>query len=119
MSKPDGSYRGRPGRKPYRRFRSVGSVLPRIVKQLNLQEAVAVQPAVTLWPEIAGDKIARHARALFVDRKTLVVAVDGPTWMTQLTFLRPQILRKISSRIGKGLIEDVRFVPAQARPVSP
>ena len=103
----------RPGR--YRKFRSVGSVLPRVLKGLKLDKVLAAQPAVTLWPEIAGPKTAEHTRALEVNGNTLVVVVDSPAWGAQLRFLKPQLLKKIDGRVGKGLIRDLRFVLGQGK----
>ena len=94
----------------YRKFRSVGSVLPRVLKGLKLDKVLAAQPAVDLWPQIAGPKTAEHTRAVEVDGKTLVIIVDGPAWSAQLRFLKPQLIKKIDARIGKGLITDLRFV---------
>jgi predicted nucleic acid-binding Zn ribbon protein len=97
-----------------RKFRSVGSVLPRVLKGLKLDRVLAAQPAVDLWPQIAGPKTAEHTRAVEVDGKTLVIIVDGPAWMTQLRFLKPQLIKKIDGRVGKGLITDLRFVLGNA-----
>jgi predicted nucleic acid-binding Zn ribbon protein len=99
----------------YRKFRSVGSVLPRVLKGLKLDKVLAAQPAVDLWPQIAGPKTTEHTQAVEVDGKTLVIVVDGPAWMTQLRFLKPQLLKKIDARVGKGLITDLRFVLGQGR----
>ena len=93
-----------------RRFRSVGSVLPRVLKGLKLDKVLAAQPAVDSWPQIAGPKTAEHTRAVEVDGKTLVVVVDSPAWMVQLRFLKPQLIKKIDARVGRGLITDLRFV---------
>ena len=98
----------------YREFRSIGSLLPRVLKQCRLDKVLAAQPAVTLWPEIAGPRTAAHTRAIEVDGSTLVVVVDSPAWIAQLRFLKPQLLRKISGRVGKGLLRDVRFVLGNA-----
>jgi predicted nucleic acid-binding Zn ribbon protein len=98
----------------YRKFRSVGSVLPRVLKGLKLDKVLAAQPAVDLWPQMAGPKTAEHTRAVEVDGKTLVIVVDAPAWTTQLRFLKPQLLKKIDERIGKGLITDLRFVLGNA-----
>ena len=103
----------RPGK--YRKFRSVGSVLPRGLRQFKLDKVLAAQPAVTLWPEIAGPKTAEHTRALEVDGNTLVIVVDSPAWIAQLRFLKPQLLKKISGRVGKGLVLDLRFVLGQGK----
>lgn len=97
----------------YRKFRSVGSVLPRVLKGLKLDKVLAAQPAVTLWPEIAGARTAAHTRAVEVDGGTLVVVVDSPSWTAQLRFLKPQLLKKIEGRVGKGLVRDIRFVLGQ------
>jgi predicted nucleic acid-binding Zn ribbon protein len=90
-------------------------VLPRVLKGLKLDKLLAAQPAVDLWPEIAGPKTAEHTRAVEVDGKTLVVVVDSPAWMAQLRFLKPQLIKKIDARIGKGLITDLRFVLGQGK----
>jgi predicted nucleic acid-binding Zn ribbon protein len=89
-------------------------VLPRVLKGLKLDKVLAAQPAVDLWPQIAGPKTAEHTRAVEVDRKTLVVIVDSPAWSAQLRFLKPQLLKKIDGRVGKGLITDVRFMLGNA-----
>ena len=102
----------RPGR--YRKFRSVGSVLPRVLKGLKLDKVMAAQPAVNLWPEVVGPKTAEHTRAVEVDGSTLVVVVDSPAWIAQLRFLKPQLLKKIAGRVGQGLVADVRFVLGNA-----
>ncbi|HTW91095.1 MAG TPA: DUF721 domain-containing protein [bacterium] len=90
-------------------------MLPRVLKGLKLDKVLASQRAVTLWPEIAGPKTAAHTRALEVDGSTLVVIADSQAWMTQLRFLKPQLLRKIETRMGAGLVSDVRFVLGRAR----
>jgi predicted nucleic acid-binding Zn ribbon protein len=96
-----------------RKFRRVGSVLPQVLKGLKLDKLMAAQPAVTLWPKVAGPKIAEHTRAVGVDGKTLVVVVDSPAWIAQLRFLKPQLLRKVAGHVGKGLVGDIRFVLGQ------
>jgi len=85
-----------------------------VLKGLKLDKVLAAQPAVDLWPQIAGPKTAEHTRAVEVDGKTLVVIVDSPAWSAQLRFLKPQLLKKIEGRVGKGLIADVRFVLGNA-----
>jgi predicted nucleic acid-binding Zn ribbon protein len=71
---------------------------------------VAAQPAVNEWPRLAGERIAQHARAVAVDRGVLVVVVDSPAWMTQLAFLKPELLRKVAARVGRGRVKDLRLV---------
>lgn len=91
-------------------MQSLNDVLPAVLARIGLKNKVNVYRAVAEWRAIAGEAVARHAVAIAVEEKTLVVAVDSPAWMTQLLFLKGQLLKKIVSQIGPGLIEDVRFV---------
>lgn len=91
-------------------FKSVPERLPAVLRQFGLGDKIAVYQAVADWSLIAGEGLARHSRAIAVEDKTLVVAVDSPAWMAQLYYLKGELLLKISRHIGKGLITDVRFV---------
>lgn len=97
------------GRGP-RGFRTIKEVLAAVLEELGLGEKVVVYRAVTDWPEIVGPQVARHTKALAVEDKTLVVAVDSPAWMTQLFYLKAQLLEKIANRIGSGRIVELRLV---------
>jgi predicted nucleic acid-binding Zn ribbon protein len=99
----------------YTKFRRIGEVLPKVVKSLRLTESVAAQPAVSSWPEMVGAAIARHSRAVSVEKQTLVVVVDSPAWMAQLKYLMPDLLRRIDARVGKGRVKEIRLVPGRAR----
>jgi predicted nucleic acid-binding Zn ribbon protein len=81
-----------------------------VLRRLGLDKELAAQRAVTIWPEVVGAKVAAHTKALAVEDKTLLVAVDGPVWMTQLVFLKAALMRKLCGRVGPGLIADIRFV---------
>ncbi|MGQ9707445.1 MAG: DciA family protein [bacterium] len=98
------------GRRRSKGFKSLAEKLPAVLEQFGLKDKVMVYRAVAEWRTIAGEGVARHSRALAVDDKTLVVAVDSPAWMTQLFYLKGQLLENIGRQIGKGLVTDVRFV---------
>lgn len=97
-------------RRKKKTFQSLNKALPAVLARIGLKSKVQVYRAVAEWQTIAGDAVARHASAIKVEEKTLVVAVDSPAWMTQLLFLKEQILQKIAAQIGPGLIEDIRFI---------
>ncbi len=94
----------------WKKFKSVDELLPRVLRRLHLDRVVAEQPAVELWPEVAGEAVARHARARSVDDGVLCVAVDSAGWMTQLTYLKPQLVARLNQRAGRRVVRDIRFV---------
>lgn len=95
------------------RFRRLGDVLPQVVRKLRLDAVAAAQPAVNDWPVIVGARIAAHTRAVSIERGVLLVVADSPAWMTQLAYLKPQLLRKLSARVGRDRVTDIRFIPGR------
>lgn len=97
----------RAGRK---RFKPVSAVLPRVLRKLHLDRAVAEQPAVAAWAEVAGEATARHARARSIEDGVLTVVVDNAGWKTQLTWLKPQLVARLNARLGRRIVRDIRLV---------
>lgn len=91
-------------------FKSISESLPAVLKEIGLAEKVAAYQAVAQWLEIVGPAIARHASAVGVEEKTLVIAVDSTAWMTQLFYLKNEILKKVGEHIGPGLVTEIRLV---------
>ena len=97
------------------RFRRLGETLPAVLQRLGLDRELETQSLLDTWPKLVDEKIARHTRAVRLDRGVLVVEVDSPVWMTQLRFLKGQVLKRIAPRFRSGLVRDVRFVLGQDR----
>jgi hypothetical protein len=75
--------------------RNIGPALDRVLGGLtaSTRPLVGVMQA---WDGIVGPAIAAHCRPRRLDGTTLVVEVDDPRWVTQLKFLREQIVEKIN-----------------------
>ncbi len=78
------------------------------------------------WEKAVGLAIARHAQPQAVRGKKLTLIVDSPAWMQQLSLLKPEIIEKVNSTIGKKTINDItlrigevesREQPAEEPPV--
>ncbi len=100
-----------------RKFTSVGQALPAVIRRLKLVRVVEGQRLVDAWPGVAGEKIAQHTRALSFEKGVLTVAVDGPVWMTELRFLKPQLMRSLAPKIARGRLKDIRFVLSRSKRV--
>jgi len=99
-----------------RRPRSVGEVLPGVVRRLRLTGAVEEQRALDRWAGAVGERIARHTEASSLENGVLVVLVDSPAWLTQLTYLKSELLTRLAPMLTKGTLRDIRFRLAGARP---
>jgi predicted nucleic acid-binding Zn ribbon protein len=73
-----------------------------------------------LWEKTVGPVIARHAQPQAVRGKKLTLVVDSPAWMQQLSLLKPEIMEKVNSILGKKTINDITLrlgeVESQAAP---
>jgi predicted nucleic acid-binding Zn ribbon protein len=78
------------------------------------------------WEKAVGLAIARHAQPQAVRGKKLTLIVDSPAWMQQLSLLKPEIIEKVNSTLGKKTINDItlrigevesRAEPPEAPPV--
>jgi predicted nucleic acid-binding Zn ribbon protein len=59
------------------------------------------------WEKAVGPVIARHAQPQAVRGKKLMLVVDSPAWMQQLSLLKPEIMEKVNSTLGKKTINDI------------
>ena len=59
------------------------------------------------WEKAVGPAIARHAQPQAVRGKKLTLIVDSPAWMQQLSLLKPEIIEKVNSTLGKKTINDI------------
>jgi len=71
--------------------------------------------ACAAWIAAVGKRIALHAVPRNLVRGSLIVDVDDAVWQKQLFHLRFQILGKLASVVGAGVIQDLEFRMATPR----
>jgi hypothetical protein len=59
------------------------------------------------WERSVGAMIARHAQPQSVRGSKLSLIVDSPAWMQQLTLLKPEIIEKLNTSLGRTAIKDI------------
>jgi predicted nucleic acid-binding Zn ribbon protein len=89
---------------------SLSGLLPRVLKQLGLDQGLLGWRAVSEWPQVVGPRIARHTRAVAFRDGVLQVEVEGSAWMHELAFLKRDLARKVNEHVGSRLVRDVRFI---------
>ena len=89
---------------------AVGNLIAGFLARTGYAKRLQKQAAVMVWAEIAGPKIAEETQALKIDGDSLVVKVARAAWRQQLTFLKAELLANLNSRLGEGIIKDIRFI---------
>jgi predicted nucleic acid-binding Zn ribbon protein len=85
-------------------------LVPLVMKQLGLEQRLQQSQVFYLWSNIVGSDIARHAQPVSLRNGLLVVAVDHPVWLQELSrYDKPLILQKVQERVGKKAVRDICF----------
>lgn len=89
---------------------SLAGVLPRVLRQLGLEEGLLGWRAVHEWEQVVGPRVARHTRAVAFRDGVLQIEVEGSAWMHELGFLKTDLMRKVNRQLGSRLVRNIRFV---------
>jgi predicted nucleic acid-binding Zn ribbon protein len=85
-------------------------LVPQVMKKLGLEQRLQQSQVFFLWSEIVGSDIARHAQPVSLRNGLLVVTVDHPVWLQELSrYHKPLMLQKVQERIGKKAVRDICF----------
>lgn len=61
------------------------------------------------WPEVVGDQIAEHAAPTALREGVLTVSAESTAWATQLRMVQNQLLAKIASAVGDGVVTSLKI----------
>jgi len=79
---------------------SLADVLGGASRRIGFGNKLKHMKLMARWEKITGKSIAAHARPARLRGKTLIVRVDQPTWMQELTYLKHEIMERGSCHPG-------------------
>jgi len=85
------------------------SILEKTLQTLEIEVPLKAYSILGAWNEIVGESVAVQSQPRTIRNRILFLDVSHPTWMQQLQFLKPTLLEKINTFLGKPLIQDIRF----------
>ena len=93
-------------RKPKR----VGDVMGDLLRQSGIADRIAQASVIPEWPKLVGPQIARVTQPQSITPTgTLFVAVTTNAWMTELSLMEPELLRRLNQRTGRLQIRKIRW----------
>lgn len=90
-------------------FVSLQKTLAKVLKENKITGDLDLFRIFPMWSDIVGDKTAQHTRPSRIKDHILYVEVDDPMWLTQLRYMKIDILEKIDMKIKQGAFKDLRF----------
>jgi hypothetical protein len=92
------------------RARRVGDVLPRVTKDLRMDQRRAEVEIVKVWNSLIDPNIVAHAQPAGVRNGTLFVNVDSSVWLSEIVrYRRREILDRLQYSFGRDLIRRISF----------
>ena len=93
-----------------RRPRKVGDVVSDVLQRSGIADRISQAKVIPEWPKLVGPQISRVTEPLSVTPQgTLFVAVTTNAWMTELSLMEPDLLRRLNERTGRLQIKRIRW----------
>ncbi|HET6514726.1 MAG TPA: DUF721 domain-containing protein [Thermodesulfovibrionales bacterium] len=86
-------------------MKRVGAVLSPFVKSLGIEGALKLEELKRAWPTLFGEPLSLHMSPSSLKEGELLITVDSPVWLQQISFYKPDILKKL----GPFDVRDIRF----------
>jgi predicted nucleic acid-binding Zn ribbon protein len=88
---------------------TIGSVLETMLAQRGLLSVCRDHEALRKWPQFMGAKIASVSECDRVENGVLYVRVASAPWRQELSYLKPEIIKKINTQVNGASIHDIIF----------
>lgn len=89
--------------------KALADLLKDVLGRSPLRDGLERQRALDCWPDVVGEEIARHTKAVSIHDGVLRIQVESAVWAQELVLLRPQILDGFAERIGAREVREIRF----------
>ena len=88
----------------------IKEALRSFVKKEGLDRGIQEQKAVSVWPEVVGEKISANSLAKSISSGILTVEVSNSVWRQELQLQKKEIIEKINKVLTRKTIKDIRFL---------
>lgn len=93
-----------------RRPEKLEAVMKGMLSKSGIADRIAQAAVIPDWPALVGPQIARVTEPMSVTPQgTLFVAVTTNAWMTELSLMEPELLRRLNERTGRLKIRKIRW----------
>jgi predicted nucleic acid-binding Zn ribbon protein len=80
-----------------------------VAKKRGWSSQVAEGAVFGQWPSVVGRHIAEHATPTVLRDGVLSVSAESTAWATQLRLIQAQVLAKIATEIGDGVVTSLKI----------
>jgi predicted nucleic acid-binding Zn ribbon protein len=85
----------------------LGDILAPALERLGPRGLWTESKLRKVWREVVGESVAAHAEVGRLRNHVLEVRVTSDSWATELTYLAPELLRRLNAKLGPGTVENI------------
>ncbi len=89
--------------------RPLNELIFQFLESIGIKERVEEHFAFVYWDSVVGKEIAKQTEPTKITRGILFVKVKDSVWRNELQYFKNEIIEKLNKRIGKKVIEDIKF----------
>ncbi len=89
--------------------RKITDIVDDIYSIYGMNQAKEEHQALRVWNHIVGDTIAKMTEVEKFVQGVLFVHVMNPSWRTELSFRKKNIISRLNKALGKNLVKDIVF----------
>ncbi|MCD6098843.1 DUF721 domain-containing protein [bacterium] len=86
---------------------AIRDILERILKRYGLKRRVEEFETVLVWDDVVGEQVSRHAVPIKIEKGVLFVHCESASWRQEISFLKPDLIKKLNKHLGKKLVNDI------------
>ncbi|GAB4424591.1 MAG: hypothetical protein OHK0032_19050 [Thermodesulfovibrionales bacterium] len=84
---------------------SIGRLISPFLERLGIEESVRLEGIRKEWSNIFGSPLSLHMWPSSLKNGELLISVDSPVWLQQISFYKDEIIKKLNP----SGVKDVRF----------
>ena len=85
-------------------------VLDRLIKGKGWDKRLKETSILTQWESLFSPPVSKVAKPLKIESGKLFLQVKEPAWKSELSFQKPEILKKLNQFSGRELVKEILFV---------
>lgn len=90
--------------------KKLGDVMGDVLATSGITDRIAQASIIPDWQALVGPQIAKVTEPMSITRQgTLFVAVTTNAWMTELSLMEPELLRRLNERTGRLQVKKIRW----------
>ena len=88
----------------------IGNILHQFLHELGIEKPIMRYRALTLWPEVVGERISEVTEPDRLTNGKIFVKVKSDSWRNELVFYKKEIIDKINEKLGSTVVKDIILI---------